>query len=138
MKKWDTHSLATMKLNKKQLAELVRKVVNSYVFEAEEKEENPFGATEDEGGEDAAAGEEGGEEEKGKPAKAEEPAGVPVSFNLSAVKKYNDAGFVSDKGVVKSINKDGVVVTVKPDDVDVLVNFNDISENVKRFFKNKK
>jgi len=127
-----------MKLNKKQIQEFVRKVVTSYIREAEEKEENPFGATEDEGGEDAAAGDDKGEEEKDTKAKSQEPAGVPVKFNVSAVKKYNDAGFVSDQGVVKSISKDGVVVTTQPDGVDVLVNFNDISENVNKFFKNKR
>lgn len=124
-----------MKLNKKQLQELVRKIAKSYIIEAEE-EADPFAAAE-EGGPDAAgkAGEEDAKDAKD--AKPEAPAGVPVKFNISGVKKYNDVPFTSDSGVVKSISKDGVVVTVKPDEADVLVNFNDISESVKSFFKQK-
>lgn len=129
MKKWVTHYHATMKLNK-QVKELIEKVVKSYVLEAEE-EADPFAAAE-EGGPEAA--EKAGEEEK-KDAAPEKPAGIPISFNLSAVKKYNNANFVSDKGTVKSIDKKGVLVTTQPDGVDVLVNFDDISENVKKFFK---
>jgi len=119
-----------MKLSKKHLAELVRKVAKSYIIEAEKaEEEDPF----------AAAGGDAGEEEKAdeKKPEAEAPAGVPIKFNISSVKRYNNKLFKSDNGVVKSISKDGVVVTVKPDDTDVLVNFDDISENVNKFFKKK-
>ena len=124
-----------MKLNKKQLQELVRKIAKSYIIEAEE-EADPFAAAA-EGGPDAAgkAGEEDAKDAKD--AKPEAPAGVPIKFNISGVKKYNDVPFTGDSGVVKSISKDGVVVTVKPDEADVLVNFNDISESVKNFFKQK-
>ena len=127
-----------------------------YLKEAEDKEEdapaekegedNPFAATAgDEGGDEAPADdapaddaekEEGGDDKKKAP--AEKPAGIPIKFNVSKVKKYNTANFLSDTGVVKSINKDGIVVTTQPDQVDVLVNFDDISESVKRFFKPKK
>jgi len=140
-----------MKSDKKRLQEYIRQIVKSYLYEAEKEEggkdeggeENPFAAGEG-GGEDAAAG---GEEEKPaddkeggekKDKAAEQPAGVPIKFDVSKVKKYNDANFLSDSGVVKSISKKGVVVTVEPDQVDVLVNFDDISENVKKFFKARK
>jgi uncharacterized membrane-anchored protein len=121
-----------MKLNK-QVEELIERVVKSYILEAEE-EADPFAAAA-EGGPEAA--EKAGEEDTEKKAEPEKPAGVPVKFNVSAVKKYNNANFVSDSGVVKSIDKKGVVVTTQPDGVDVLVNFDDISENVKKFFKKK-
>ena len=63
------------------------------------------------------------------------PVGVPIKFNLGKVKNYNpNAKFLSDAGVVKSVNKKGIIVTTQPDQVDVLVNFDDISENIKRFF----
>ena len=124
-----------------------------YLKEAEEEEkdapaeeEDPFAAAAgDEGGDEAPADdapaddaekEEGGDDEKKAP--AEKPAGIPIKFNVSKVKKYNTANFLSDTGVVKSISKDGIVVTTQPDQVDVLVNFDDISESVKRFFKPKK
>ncbi len=66
------------------------------------------------------------------------PAGVPIKFNIDKVKRYNSGKFLSDAGVVKSIDKKGIIVTTQPDGVDILVNFDDISENVKRFFKSKK
>ena len=135
-----------MKLSKKQLQELTAKIVRSYIIEAEEKKDdaevgNPFAAAAEggeEGGEEAPAEEGGGEEGDKKEAKPEKPAGIPIKFNTSKVKQYNKANFLSDMGVVKSIDKKGIVVTTQPDGVDVLVNFSDISENVKRFFKNKK
>lgn len=105
-----------MKLSKKDLSELITKVVGSYTILAEEG--NPF-----------VKG--GGEEEKKEEPKEkapEKPAGIPVKFDVSAVKRYNKALFKSDNGVVKSLDKKGVVVTVQPDGVDVLVNFNDLLE----------
>lgn len=105
------------------------------------EEENPFAAAEEEGGD---KGEEGGGEDKGEEGgdkKEEKPAGIPLKFNISKVKQYNDAKFLSDTGTVKSIDKKGIVVTTQPDGVDVLVNFSDIenmSESVKKFFKQKK
>lgn len=132
-----------MKSDKLRLQEYIRKMVKSYLQEAEkEEEENPFAAADDkggeEGGEEAAAGGEEGEEKEKAPAKPEQPAGVPINFNASRVKKYNDANFRSDSGIVKSISKKGVVVTVEPDQVDVFVNFDDITENAHKFFKIKK
>jgi hypothetical protein len=129
-----------MRLSKKHIQELVRKVVKSYMLEAEKDEKDPF-ATDSgaEGGTDAE-GEKADDKkaEPAKPAKPAEPTGIPISFNISAVKRYNKADFVSDKGVVKSISKDGIVVTTQPDGVDVLVNFDDISESVTKFFKTRK
>ena len=66
------------------------------------------------------------------------PAGIPIKFDIDKVKRYNTGKFLSDAGTVKSINKKGIIVTTQPDGVDILVNFDDISENVKRFFKSKK
>jgi len=95
--------------------------------------ENPFAAAggDDAGAEEApaaeepAAGEEGGEDEKGD-AKPQADLKYPIKFNIGRVKKYNNADFISDQGELKSINSKGMVVTVKPDDVDVFVNFSDI------------
>jgi hypothetical protein len=143
-----------MKSNKKTIQEYIRKIVKSYLAE-EEKEggeegggENPFDAG-DEGGEEGggeaaggapppsepAGGEGGEEEEKTDSKKGGQPQGVPVKFDVNKVKKYNSAKFLGDEGVLKSISKKGLVVTVQPDNVDVLVNFDDISEQVKKFFK---
>lgn len=156
MKKWDTPYLATMKSNKNILKEYIRRIVSKYLREAEEEkaddkggeeaaDTNPFAAGGGEEGEEPAADDKGGEEEGGdaegeekdteKKAKPEEPKGIPIKFDISGVKKYNKAGFTSDKGIVKSISKKGIIVTTQPDGVDILVNFDDISEQVKKFFK---
>lgn len=84
-------------------------------------------AADDAGGEeaDAAGGEEGGEEEAGD-AKKQPDLKYPIKFNIGRVKKYNNADFVSSQGELKSINSKGMIVTVKPDEVDVFVNFSDI------------
>jgi len=149
MKKWVIPYLATMKLNRKSLKELVTKLVKSYVL-VEAEEANPFAAKEEEPAakeEKPAAEEEPAAAGATPPAPAAAPAApatppksdLDISFNAASAKKYNpNAKFLSSKGVVKSVSKKGVIVTTKPDDVDVLVNFNDISENVKRFFKTKK
>ena len=134
-----------MKSTKISLKDLLNK---KHLHEAEEEkpaeggeEENPFAAAEEEGGD---KGEEGGGEDKGEEGgdkKEEKPAGIPLKFNISKVKQYNDAKFLSDTGTVKSIDKKGIVVTTQPDGVDMLVNFSDIenmSESVKKFFKQKK
>jgi len=149
MKKWVIPYLATMKLNRKSLKELVTKLVKSYVL-VEAEEANPFAAKEEEPAADAAAAAPATTPPAAgatPPAPAAAPAApatppksdLDISFNAASAKKYNpNAKFLSSKGVVKSVSKKGVIVTTKPDDVDVLVNFNDISENVKRFFKSKK
>ena len=154
-----------MKSNKALLKEYIRRIVSKYLREAEEEkaeekpaddkggeekaDANPFaagGGDEKEGGEEPAAGEDQGAEDEGgdaegeekdteKKAKPEEPKGIPIKFDISGVKKYNKAGFTSDKGIVKSISKKGIIVTTQPDGVDILVNFDDISEQVKKFFR---
>jgi hypothetical protein len=126
-----------MKLTKKKINEIITKVMNSYIIEAEEEKADDAAADAGGGDNPFAGSEDAGEEKKDEKPAAEKPAGIPLKFNLSAVKKYNDASFVSDNGTVKSIDKRGIVVTTQPDGVDVLVNFDDISESVERFFKKK-
>lgn len=98
---------------------------------------NPFAAAGggEEGGDDAAAeepaaddaaAEEGEKEEETDAAKPKADLKYPVKFNIGKVKKYNNADFISGEGELKSINSKGMIVTVKPDDVDVFVNFSDI------------
>lgn len=136
MRKWDTILEDTMSFNTIRLKDLMP------LREAEGDEEeaggNPFAAAGgEEGGEEEeapageepaaiAAAEEGGEEEKTSAPKAQPDLKYPVKFNLGKVKKYNNADFISDQGELKSINSKGMIVTVKPDDIDVFVNFSDI------------
>jgi hypothetical protein len=134
-----------MKLSKNTDWNRLTKSFKKFLTEAEKEEkpakeeapeeENPFAAADDEEGEAPADDAEADTKKKEKP---EAPAGIPLKFNLSKVKQYNKANFISDKGIVKSIDKRGIIVTTQPDGVDVLVNFSDISESAKRFFKNKK
>ncbi len=148
-----------MKSNKTLLKEYIRKIVGKYLREAEEEkaddaggeekaDTNPFAAGGAEEGDDKAAEEEGDaaaedegaeseEKDTEKKAKPEEPKGIPIKFDISGVKKYNKAGFTSDKGIVKSISKKGIIVTTQPDGVDILVNFDDITEQATKFFKRK-
>lgn len=140
-----------MKISKKYIRDLIRvalreaeeeKATDAGAEEAEEKsgEENPFSAGdaggEEEGGEEPAAGEEG-EEEQGD-TQAPKPEDLTINFNISKVKRYNKEKFTSTSGVVKKITKDGLVVTTQPDNVDIVVNFDDITENARKFFKNRK
>lgn len=145
-----------MKISKKYIRDLIRVALR----EAEEEKAdaggeeagggNPFAADaggEEEGGEEGskeAGGEEGGEESGGgeeeggeekKDTAAPDPKDLTINFNLSRVKRYNRAGFTSDTGVVKKVTKKGLVVTTQPDGVDVIVNFDDITEVAKKFFK---
>lgn len=83
-------------------------------------------AAEEPAADDAAAGGEEGEEKDTAAAKPQPDLKYPVKFNIGRVKKYNNADFVSSQGELKSINSKGMIVTVKPDDVDVFVNFSDI------------
>ena len=103
-------------------------------------EENPFAAAakKDDGGGEAPKDDGGGEEEKDdKKKKKPEPESdaLSVKFEPARVKSYNDKNFKSTSGEVTKITKDGMTVKVKPDNVDVHVNFDDISESVKSFFK---
>jgi len=118
-----------MKLSKNTDWNRLTKSFKKFLVEAEkeaEKEEKP--AKEEPAEENPFAGsdDKGGEEDTEKKEKPEAPAGIPLKFNLSKVKQYNKANFLSDKGIVKSIDKNGIIVTTQPDGVDVLVNFSDI------------
>jgi hypothetical protein len=93
--------------------------------EGGDKEEGDAAAEEPATDDAAAGGEEGGDEDTAE-AKPQQDLKYPVKFNIGKVKKYNNADFVSSQGELKSINSKGMIVTVKPDDVDVFVNFSDI------------
>lgn len=134
-----------MKSTKKVNWNRISKSFKQYLKEAEEEappaeeegEANPFAAAADDKGEEAPAADAKGKEGEAAPAAAK-PAGIPIKFDINKVKRYNTANFLSDTGVIKSIDKKGIVVTTQPDQVDILVSFDDISESVKKFFKNKK
>ena len=52
---------------------------------------------------------------------------ITVNFNIGRVKRYNDdKRFRGSQGVVKKVTKDGMMLTVVPDGVDIFVNFDDI------------
>ncbi len=132
MRRWVTDYLATMKLvtNKETTIKLLAEILSEYQILAEA---NPFAAAAEKadagGGEEPAADAEAGGEEKGKDdkkAKPAEPAGLTVDFSISAVKKYNDAAFRSNKGEVKAITKNGLEVAVDNGQT-IHVNFQDIT-----------
>lgn len=139
-----------MNLHEKLINKLIAQVLEEYVIleaEGDEAEGNPFAAAADagEGGDAAAAaadaGGEGGEdkkEEEGDKKAKEQEQGLTFDFDVSAVKKYNTAHFRNSTATAKKITKNGILATVQPDGVDVLVGFDDITENAKSFFKNKK
>ena len=116
--------------NKETTLQLLAEILSEYqILEA-----NPFAAAaEKEGGEEGGAGgaeeekpaddAKGGEDKKPKPA---EPEGITIEFDKSAVKRYNKAPFALNKGVVKSITKDGIQVAVDGG-ATILVNFSDIT-----------
>jgi hypothetical protein len=138
-----------MKISKRYIRDMIRVALR----EAEEEkaddaaadeggEDNPFAAGDDEGGEEEAGadagGEEGGEEEEKEGGEGPKPEDLTINFNLSKVKRYNKEKFTGTGGVVKKITKDGLVVTTQPDNVDIVVNFDDITESARKFFKNKR
>lgn len=134
MRRWVTDYQDTMKLvtNKETTIKLIGEILSEYRILAEE---NPFAAAAEEGGDAEAGGEEAagdaeaGGEEKDKEDKEKapaKPAGIMVDFNISAVKKYNDMPFRSNKGEVKAINKNGIQVAVDNDQI-IQVNFQDIT-----------
>jgi hypothetical protein len=139
------------KLN--ELRDLIRSYVVQALKEAEEDEapkddapaddaggddagggDNPFAAAGDdaEGGDAADAEAEGGEEEEedgaAKPAPQKD---VPtIEFDFSAVKRYNpDKQFLGSEGQVMKVTKRGMIVNVLPDNVQIMVNFDDIKNN---------
>lgn len=138
MKKWATDYLDIMKLvtNKQTVISMLSEILSEYHIITEE---NPFAAAEKAaGGEEEPAEEEpteepatdaeadGGEEKDDKKAKPSAPAGIVVDFDISAVKKYNEAPFRSNRGEVKAITKDGLQIAVDNNQM-ILVNFQDIT-----------
>lgn len=132
-----------MTKHSKLVSELISSVLSEYIFE----EENPFAAAADkeaEGG-DAAAEEapaaDGGDAKKDEAPKKKEGGdekGLTFNFDVVGVKKYNKAHFLNSTAVANKITKDGILATVQPDGVDILVGFDDITESAKKFFKKKK
>lgn len=152
--KFDRYDKSPLKI------EMMRRLLAEAEKEAEKEEkpkdppadeggdEDPFAAAEGGGGDAegggenpwAAEGGEEGEEESDDKGDAEpaEPKGVPVKFDVASARKYNKSQFASGEGIVKSIDSRGVEITTQPDQVDVFVNFNDIRESARKFFKNNK
>lgn len=116
--------------NKETAVKLLAEILSEYrIYEAEGEEEgNPFAGDPKDAAADATAEAEGGEkkDEKEKEAKPAAPAGIEVSFDISTVKKYNDAAFRSNQGIVKAVNKDGLKVEVDGGTI-VHVNFDNIT-----------
>ena len=67
-----------------------------------------------------------------------EDDGLSFNFDVSGVKKYNTNSFRNSTAVAKKITKNGILATVQPDGVDILVGFDDITETANAFFKVKK
>lgn len=136
---------STNKINWNRISKSFKQYLKEAEEEAPAEEEgggNPFAAADDKGEEapaaDAAPADDAKEKEGEAAPAVAKPAGIPIKFDINKVKRYNTAKFLSDAGIVKSIDKKGIVVTTQPDQVDILVSFDDISESVKKFFKNKK
>ena len=143
------------KNNLNELRDLIRSYVVKALREAEEEEapkddapaddagggDNPFAAAggddaggEEEGGEDTGADAEaegGEEEEENGAAKPAPQKDVPtIEFEFSAVKRYNpDKQFLGSEGQVMKVTKRGMIVNVLPDNVQIMVNFDDIKNN---------
>lgn len=121
--------------NSKQVQDLLTEVLLEYrILEA-----NPFTAAKEdeaaaeEGGGEEGGGEEGGDEKKDEK-KKEGGEALTVKFDQSSVKKYNNnTDWKAGEGEVKKITKQGLEVDVAGNTI--LVNFDDITENVERFFK---
>jgi len=132
-------------MSKHLITKLISEVLDEYIFEAEEEAPtNPF-ASPDAGGGDAAGGdaaaEEGGDAKDEKDSEKKEggeESALTFNFDIDGVKKYNKAHFINSKAVAKKITKDGIIATVEPDGVNILVGFDDITESAKKFFKVKK
>jgi len=135
-------------MSKHLINKLISEILNEYVFEAEEKAPtNPFAAPGADAGGDAAAADEAEPAADGADAKDEKDTekkegggedALSFSFDIDGVKRYNKAHFINSKAVAKKITKDGIIATVEPDGVNILVGFDDITESAKKFFKVKK
>jgi hypothetical protein len=144
-----------MKISKKYIRDLIRVALREAeeekaADEGGEEGANPFAGSEEGGGEEGGGEEGGGEEGGGEDPAAEKegdkegggegpkPEDLTINFNISKVKRYNNGKFAGNTGVVKKVTKDGLVVTTQPDNVDIVVNFEDITESAKKFFKNRR
>lgn len=118
-----------MRSNKIKLADLIP------LREAEKKdkaEKNPFAGSED-AGEDTSKEEAPADDTEDKDApkekeapKSEESTKPKVKFSIGAVKRYNNAEFLGTEGEIISADKNGMVVNVLPDNVQIIVNYKDI------------
>ncbi len=124
----------------------VRGLLKELLLEYKLQEQNPFAAAEkdEKGGGDKEpaadedkGGDQGGDEgedkkEKKKPATSEKA--LTIKFDPSAVKRYNtNKDWRASEAEVKKISKKGIEVDI--DGTSVLVNFDDITEYVNKFFK---
>ena len=121
--------------NTKTVSDLLAEVLLEYsILEA-----NPFAAAEkDEGGGEEAGGDaeaKGGKEEEKADTKPKEGGDeLSIKFDQSAVKGYNtNTDWKASEAPVKKITKKGIEVDING--TNVLVNFDDITEHVNRFFK---
>jgi hypothetical protein len=100
-----------MKLNKIKLIDLMP----LKEAKADDAGANPF-----------AGSEQAGDDKEDKAPKKEESPKVKIKFDISAVKRYNDAAFTSDEGEIVAADKTGMKVNVVPDQVGIHVNYQDI------------
>lgn len=120
-------------IKKQQIVQLAEEVLAEFTL----VEANPF---EDEGGdaaEDKPAKEEEGEGEEEAKTTEKGADNLTIKFEPASVKKYNtNTDWRSGEGVVKGITKKGVEVEV--DGSMVVVNFDDLVESAKSYYKKKK
>lgn len=123
----------TMKLaiKKQDITKLTEEVFSEYAI----LNENPFGDAKEKDGEAEPAEDGDKEEEKDKPSEKGADS-LTVKFEPSNVKKYNsNTDWRSGEGVVKGITKKGIEVEV--DGAMVVVNFDDLVESAKSYYKKK-
>tara|TARA_R110000803_G_scaffold87495_2_gene154239 strand:- start:1504 stop:2523 length:1020 start_codon:yes stop_codon:yes gene_type:complete len=118
-------------IKKQDIIKLTEEVFSEYAI----LNENPFADAEGKDGEAEPAEDGDKEEEKDKPSEKGADS-LTVKFEPSNVKKYNsNTDWRSGEGVVKSITKKGIEVEV--DGAMVVVNFDDLLESVKSYYKKK-
>ena len=135
MKKLVTTYRDTMKLaiKKQQIIQLAEEVLAEFTL----AEANPFEEEGDDAAEDKPAKEEEGEGEEEAKTTEKGADNLTIKFEPASVKKYNtNTDWRSGEGVVKGITKKGVEVEV--DGAMVVVNFDDLVESAKSYYKNKK
>ena len=135
MKKLVTTYRDTMKLaiKKQQIIQLAEEVLAEFTL----AEANPFEEEGDDAAEDKPAKEEEGEGEEEAKTTEKGADNLTIKFEPASVKKYNtNTDWRSGEGVVKGITKKGVEVEV--DGAMVVVNFDDLVESAKSYYKKKK